>query len=91
MHTLCSDQKVIISLTEVGQLHLCALAVYESLGLSQMSLVLSHGSLVLPLVQAEPHLEVHIAAGPSVEPVAQPLPGSLLVLVLQSSSYKTAQ
>ena len=46
----------------VGQLHFSAPAVCESLSLSQMSLILFKESLVLPLAQAEPHLEVHLAA-----------------------------
>ena len=47
----------------------------ESLAHSQESLVHPQGSLVLPHAQQQPHLEVPLAAGPNVEPVAQPLPG----------------
>ena len=70
---------MIISLTEVGQHHPSKLAVCQSLGLSERS-------LVLPLAQAETSLEVHLAAGPSVGPVAQPLTGLLLV---QSGKYNS--
>ena len=49
------------------------------------SLVLSQGDSVLPYAQSEPHLEVHLAAGPSVEAVPrlpQPLTRLLLVSLM---------
>ena len=61
-----------------------------TLDLESLLLVLGQRESLVPHALAEPHVEVHLIADPSVEPVCQPLPGPLLVLVLvlQSSRYK---
>ena len=62
------------------------LLAVESLGRPQETTVHSQGSLVMLHSQQEPYLEAHLATGPSVKTVPQPvpclLPVSLLLLLV---------